>query len=353
MSLTKGNVKKILFTVGSLNQTTQMHAIASHLPEYDCYFSQFYSDNPIIQYFVSKGIADHTILSGQFKEKADTYLRQYHLKNDYAQSVYKNRYDLAVVCSDLLVPVSIRQTKSIWVQEGMTDPITPLSRIVKALDLPRYWAMNTSLNGTSNLCDIYCVASEGYKEHFQKLGTKDSKLVVTGMSNFDNVAALAYNNFLHRNYVLVATSDIRECMGFENRVAFIRKTVATANGRTLIFKLHPNEKKERAIREIKENTPPGTLIYTDGNINHMIYHCDELITQYSTVVYVGLALGKKVHSYFNMDELRKKTPIQNEGKSAAHIAEICRRYIEYPNSLSQFLKNELPSIEANYQKIAC
>lgn len=346
-------MKKILFTVGSLNQTTQMHAIASHLPEYDCYFSQFYSDNPIIQYFVSKGIANHTILSGQFKEKADSYLRQHQLKNDYAQSVYNNQYDLVVVCSDLLVPTSIRKTKSIWVQEGMTDPITPLSRIVKALDLPRYWAMNTSLNGTSNLCDIYCVASEGYKEHFQKLGTEDSKLVVTGMSNFDNVAALAYNNFPHRNYVLVATSDIRECLGFENRVAFIRKTVATANGRTLIFKLHPNEKKERAIREIKENTPPGTLIYTDGNINHMIYHCDELITQYSTVVYVGLALGKKVHSYFNMDELRKKTPIQNEGKSAAHIAEICRRYIEYPNSLQQFLKYELPSIEANYQKIAC
>ncbi len=353
MNLTKGNVKKILFTVGSLNQTTQMHAIASHLPEYDCYFSQFYSDNSIVQYFVNEGVADHTILSGQFKQKADDYLRQHQLKNDYAQNVYNNNYDLVVVCSDLLVPTSIRKTKSIWVQEGMTDPITPLSRIVKALDLPRYWAMNTSLNGTSNLCDIYCVASEGYKDHFKKLGTDESKLVVTGMSNFDNVATFAYNNFPHRNYVLVATSDIRECMGIENRPAFIRKTVEMANGRTLIFKLHPNEKKERAIREIKENAPSGTLIYTDGNINHMIYHCNELITQYSTVVYVGLALGKKVHSYFNMDELRKKTPIQNGGKSAAHIAEICRRYVEYNQSLSQFLGNELPAIETNQQRIAC
>lgn len=330
-----------------------MHAIASHLPEYDCYFSQFYSDDPLIRYFVTKGVADHTILGGQFRQNTDAYLRQHQLKNDYAQSVYNNHYDLAVVCSDLLVPNSIRKTKSIWVQEGMTDPITPLSRIVNALDLPRYWAMNTSLNGTSNLCDIYCVASEGYKEHFKKLGTEEAKLIVTGMVNFDHVASLAYNNFPHRHYVLVATSDIRECMGFDNRPAFIRRAVEIANGRTLIFKLHPNEKKERAIREIKEHAPAGTLIYTDGNINHMIYHCEELITQYSTVVYVGLALGKKVHSYFNMDELRKKTPIQNEGKSAAHIAEICRRYIEYPQSLSQFLENELPTIQANCQKIAC
>ncbi|MFM9838421.1 MAG: hypothetical protein ACKVOQ_09170 [Cyclobacteriaceae bacterium] len=346
-------MKKILFTVGSLNQVTQMHAIATHLPEYDCYFSQFYSDNPIVSLAVKAGVTDGTILGGQFRKRTEEYLAFHRLKNDYAQTVYNNHYDLSVVCSDLLVPKSIRATKSIWVQEGMTDPITSLSKIVKALDMPRYLAGNTSLNGTSNLCDIYCVASDGYREHFEKLGTDPSKIIVTGMPNFDNVKPFSSSDFQLRNFVLVATSDIRECYGSDDRPEFIRNCVTIANGRQLIFKLHPNEKKERAIREIKENAPADALIYTEGNINPMITHCEELITQYSTVVYIGLALNKKVHSYFNVEELKHKAPIQNGGRSAAHIAEICRTYIGHSGSLREFLHNQLPSFEAEYQKIAC
>jgi hypothetical protein len=194
-----------------------MHAIASHLSEYDCYFSQFYSDHPLIKWGVKKGLVDNTILGGEFKKRSDDYLAFHKLKNDYEQKVFNHTYDLVVVCSDLLVPKAIRTTKSIWVQEGMTDKITVLSKIAKALDLPRYLAGNTSLNGTSNLCDIYCAASEGYKNHFKSLGTDADKLVVTGMPNFDNVNELMYNNFQHRNFVLVATSDIRECMGRDDR----------------------------------------------------------------------------------------------------------------------------------------
>ena len=234
-----------------------MHAIASHLPEYDYYFSQFYSDNFILQSLVKAGVAGHTILSGGFKSSSDQYLEKHNLKNDYCQAAYNNQYDLAVVCSALLVPTSIWKTKTVWVQGGMTDRLTPWSKVVKAIDLPRYWAFNTSLNGTSNLCAIYCAASEGYKNHFQSLGTDTLKLIVTGMPNLDNVEALAYNNFHHRNFVLVATSDIRECMGFENRPGFIRHCVSTTNGRPLIFNIHPNEKKERAIRKIKETAPDG------------------------------------------------------------------------------------------------
>ncbi|MFM8913245.1 MAG: hypothetical protein ACKOE6_10080 [Flammeovirgaceae bacterium] len=345
-------MKKILFTVGSLNQVTQMHAIASHLPEYDCYFSQFYSDNKIIHEFVKRGGGSSTILGGQFRENTERYLAQHKLKNDYAQSVFDNQYDLAVVCSDLLVPKSIRSIKSVWVQEGMTDKITPWSKVVKTLNLPGYWAGNTSLNGTSNLCDIYCVASEGYREHFQSLGADGRKLMVTGMPNFDNVEALKFNSFPHRSFVLVATSDIRELMGADDRPEFIRQCVKIANGRQLIFKLHPNENKKRAIQEIHEFAP-NAWVYTDGNINEMIYHCEELITQFSTVVYIGIALGKKVHSYFNLEELKKKTPLQNGGRSAAHIAAICRRFVEYPSSKEKFLNEELPTIKAEYQKIAC
>jgi hypothetical protein len=346
-------VKKILFTVGSFNQVTQMHAISKHLPEYDCYFSQFYSENPIINLAIRTGATKTTILGGQFRKRSEEYLAFHRLKNDYAQKQFKNQYDLAVVCSDLLVPMSIRSTKSIWVQEGMTDPVTLLSKVVKAFDMPRYLAGNTSLNGTSNLCDIYCVASEGYREQFEKLGADHSKMVVTGMPNFDNIVPTTSSDFTHKNFVLVATSDIRECFGFDNRPKFIRNCVAIANGRPLIFKLHPNEKKERAIREIRENAPLDTVIYTEGNINNMIVHCEELITQYSTVVYIGLAMNKKVHSYFNLEELKRKAPIQNGGRSAQHIAEICRNYIEHRGTLREFLNHQLPSFEAEYQKIAC
>lgn len=346
-------MKKILFTIGSHNQTTQMHAIASMLPEYDCYFSQFYSDNILINFVIRLGLADTTILSGQFKRTADAYLETHHLKNDYAQGLYGNTYDLVVVCSDLLVPKAIRQTKSIWVQEGMTDRLSVWSKMVKRLDLPRYWAVGTSLNGTSGLCDIHCIASEGYREHFSSLGTPEDSLVVTGIPNFDNIDAQTTGEFPHRNYVLIATSDIRECMGFDNRPEFLRMATAIANGREMIFKLHPNEKVERAVHEIKQFAPPDSLIFTEGNINPMIAHCDELITQYSTVVYTGLALGKKVHSYFNIDDLRRKQPLQNGGTSAAQIAEICRRYIEYKGSRQTFLREEIPLATSQYQKIAC
>ncbi|HKC67135.1 MAG TPA: hypothetical protein VKG26_02815, partial [Bacteroidia bacterium] len=132
--------------------------------------------------------------------------------------------------------------------------------------------------------------------------------------------------------------DIRETMRSDDRVKFIKQSVEIANGRQLIFKLHPNEKKERAIAEIKRHTPANTLIFIDGNTNHMIANCDELITQYSTVVYVGIALGKKVYSYFDVEELNRLMPIQNNGESAKNIADICGNYIYYKGSGAAFLK---------------
>jgi hypothetical protein len=70
------------------------------------------------------------------------------------------------------------------------------------------------------------------------------------------------------------------------------------------------------------------LIYRTGNTNHMIANCAELITQYSTVVYVGLALGKKVHSYFKLSELMRLAPLQNGGNSALTIANICKGFLQ-------------------------
>ncbi len=331
--------KKIIFLIGSPNQTTQMHQISTHLSaDYDCYFSQVFANHFMIRGTVWLGLLNHTVMAGEFKVKADRYLAEHNLKNDYAAKNYNNTYDLVVACTDMIVPKIFHGTKTIWVQEGMIDELTLAARITKFFKLPRYFALGTSLNGASDMCDIYCAGSEGYKNHFSKMGTQRDKIVVTGIPNFDNLSQHQDNDFPHQDFVLVATSDIRECYRSDDRPKFIQQAVQIANGRKLIFKLHPNEIKERAIREIKENAPADTLILTEGNTNHMIANCSELITQFSTVVYVGIVLGKKVHSYFNLDELNSLVPVQNGGISAQNIAAIARGFVEYRGSGTNFLK---------------
>jgi hypothetical protein len=321
--------KKILFLTGSLNQTIQMHKIASHLsPAYDCYFSQLFDDGKAINLLMKTGLVERVILSDTYREKAENYYKQHGLQNDYRGEMRGNTYDLVVMCSDLVFPKKFRNTKTIFIQEGMTDPMTIWSKIVLSMGLPGYYAMSTALNGSSNLCDIYCVASQGYKDKFAAAGTDESKIIVTGMPNFDDMHSYFNNDVPHKNYVLAATSDIRELYGFENRKKFIKTCVKIAAGKQLIFKLHPNELKERAVSEIKKYAPKGTLVYTDGNANHMVANCDVLITQYSTLAYVGLELGKEVHSYFDIDELKSLVPMQNGGTSAQKIAAVCQAYLE-------------------------
>ncbi|MCS6904263.1 MAG: hypothetical protein RML72_01570 [Bacteroidia bacterium] len=330
---------KILFVIGSMNQTTQMHKIANELPECEHYFSQLYGDHFLIQWGIRNKLLEGTILGNKWKKITDEYLAAHNLKNDYRARQYNNKYDLVLMCSDLIMPKVARETKSIWIQEGMIDRATWGTYLVKALGLPRYLAFGTSLNGASNLCDIYCTASEGYRHRIAKWGTDLEKTIATGIPNFDNAAEFLNNNFPYKNYVLVCTSDIRETFDFENRPKFIRKCVKIAAGRPLIFKLHPNEKYERAKREIEKYAPAGTLIFQEGNTGEMIANCDVLITQWSSVAYIGLALGKEVHSFFNIEELKKLMPIQNGGKSAKIIANLCRQYLQYERNPQKFLKN--------------
>jgi hypothetical protein len=48
-----------------------------------------------------------------------------------------------------------------------------------------------------------------------------------------------------------------------------------------------------------------------------------LVTQYSSTVFVGLALGKECHSHWDLSELRRLMPIQN-GCAARNVAAVCR-----------------------------
>jgi hypothetical protein len=119
-----------------------------------------------------------------------------------------------------------------------------------------------------------------------------------------------------------------------------------ADGRKMIFKLHPNEKVERAVSEIRQVAGQDALIYTDGNANHMVANCQELITQFSTLVYVGIVLGKKVHSYFDVNELYRLVPQQNGGTSARKIAELCQGYMEFSGTGPDFLRQYRPAQKA-------
>ena len=216
-----------------------------------------------------------------------------------------------------------------FVQEGMTDPLNWWARLVqRATNFP-ILAIGTALNGMNNCCDLYCVASAGYAAHFARIGVSPEKLAVTGIPNFDDVARLRHNDFPHRGYVLVATSDMRETYRPDNRRRFIARAVAIAAGRPLIFKFHPNENMARATAEVEKWAPPGTRIFTSGHTEGMIANCAELITQYSTVAYVGLALGIPTHSYFDIEDLRRKLPWQNGGSSARRIADLCRQYVAF------------------------
>jgi hypothetical protein len=315
--------KKILFICGSVNQTTMLHAISSYLKDYDNYFTPYYT-NGILKLPLKLGLLNFSVLGGKLKKLTENYIKEHDLRMDYEGK--KNDYNLIVTCSDLMVQKNIKDKKVLLVQEGMTDPETLAYHIVKYLHLPRYYGGGTASTGLSDAYDIFCVASEGYKDLFVKKGCNPEKIRVTGIPNFDNSTENWKNEFPHKNYVLVCTSDSRETYKTENRKKFILKARAIAKSKQIIFKLHPNENVSRAKREIKK-WAPGSLVYTTGNTNHMIASCDVLITKYSSVVYVGMALGKEVHSLFNMEELKKLIPIQNEGTSAKKIANICELFL--------------------------
>lgn len=331
--------KKILFICGSLNQTTIMHQISQNLSnDYDCWFTPYYADD-FVKLYAKLGLINYTIVgNGSFRRQTLAYFNTHNLRVDNRGEKFNNEYQLVFTCSDLIVPKNIRNKKILLVQEGMTDPESFLYYLVKYLHFPR-WSASTSTTGMSNLYTYFCIASEGYRELFISKGSDPAKLVVTGIPNFDDVYQYLENDFPHRNYLLVATSDMRETLKYENRKKFIKRAVEIADGKQIIFKLHPNENVKRATKEINKYAP-GALIFTNGNTNHMIANCDILLTRYSSVVLIAKVLGKKVYSDLSEEELTRLAPIQNGGKSAESIARLGRCLIEDPAKNSEEIHNE-------------
>lgn len=317
-------MSRVLLVCGSLNQTTMMHKIGVELSRrHECVYTPFYADAPL-RLLKPVGLLDHTILAGRFRRVTEEYLRDHGLAVDDAGR--RGGYDLALTCSDLVVPKNLRRQPLVLVQEGMTDPETVVYHLVRKLNLPR-WIASTSTTGLSLAYDRFCIASEGYRQFFERKGVPSERLVVTGIPNYDDCVSFLTNDFPHRGYVLVATSDGRETFKRDDRKAFVDRAKSIAAGRPIVWKLHPNEDWDRARREIDE-WAPGSLVFTEGNTNHMIANCDVLVTEWSTVVYIGLALGKECHSYFDLGELTKLAPLQNGGRSAFHIAAVCEELLQ-------------------------
>jgi len=315
--------KRIFFICGSMNQTTQMHQISRHLDEYEHCFSPYYCDG-LDEIFRRLGLLEFTIIGDKLAKKCRKYLSDNNLTIDYQG---RNRpYDLVVTCSDVYIQKNIRNDKIVLVQEGITDAETVMFRIVKRFRFLPRWLAGTSATGLSDAYRVFCVASEGYRDFFVRKGVRPEKVVVTGIPNFDNCQRYCSNDFPYKNYVLVCTSPLREIFQGEDRDSFLQKAVEIAAGRRLIFKLHPNEKPQRAISEIHRYAPTA-MVFTSGSAEEMIANCDVLITRFSSTAFVGIALGKETYSDFNMDELRRLMPIQNNS-AALNIANVCRRFLE-------------------------
>jgi uncharacterized membrane protein YbhN (UPF0104 family) len=313
---------KVLFICGSLNQTTQMHQIARELADCDHGFTPYYCDGAL-EWLRRLRLLEFTILGFKLRARCLDYLERNDLPIDFEGRA--GGYDLVLTCSDLVVPRNVRGKPVVLVQEGMLDPATLGFRLCKRFSFLPLWIGGTSTTGLSGRYERFCVASDGYRDLFVANGVPVDRIVVTGIPNFDDCRRYLRNQFPHRNYVLVCSSDARETFKQDDRRRFIEKCLWTAKGRRLIFKLHPNEDAARATAEIKRWAPEA-LVYSHGSAEEMIANCDVLITQYSSTVFVGLALGKEVHSYFDVPELRRLMPVQN-GRAARNIAEASRELL--------------------------
>lgn len=334
--------KKILCLGGSLNQTSQLHLISQYLStDHDIYFSQVFGDGFFYKFMAESGISDNTVLgkNSSFNLKSLEYLKENNAKYDYRGNTLGIDYDLVIVSTDLVFPSSFKSKKTAWVQEGMIDPLKPSGKWIKRFHLPLYFTSDTSLNGTSNKADLYFAMSAGYKKYFNKHGTNANKILTTGVPNFDNIEELKHNDIELKDFVLVATSDIRELGGNEDRLDFIKQCLKIANGKKLIFKPHPNENINRAISEINMIAPNAEIL-TSKNLDFMIANCDTLITQFSSCVYLGLVLEKKVYSYFPIEELEANKPIQNKGTSAQIIAGILEKYLYFDGTGVDFINQD-------------
>jgi len=318
---------RALLIGGSINQTSQLHAVSRHLGDWDLRFTPFYGD-AFLTLLRRAGVIEMSVAGHKLRKRCLAYLNEHDLPLDLDGK--EGGYDIVLACSDAVLPGNVRGARTVVIQEGILDseagPGYWLARRFRFL--PR-WFAGTAMHGQSGAFDRFCAASPGYRDHFVSRGADAGRVVVTGIPNFDDCAAYARNDFPHRGYVLACTSDLRETFKADDRVGFLRRLDRLAAGRDVLVKLHPNEDSARARREVARIIPRAR-VFESGSAEHMIANCDVLVTQWSSTAFVGVALGKEVHSYFGLDALKRLCPIQNGGRSAWNIARVAHEVVGAP-----------------------
>jgi hypothetical protein len=323
--------RRALYVCGSINQTTMLSEVARFLPELEPRFTPYYGDG-LVGRLARNGLLEMSIAGHKRRRWCLDWLHDHRLPVDLDGQ--EGGYDLIVTSSDVVVPRNQRRRRGqevpllVGVQEGILDPERLFYWLCKLLPfLPRGLA-GTAFTGLSGHCDRFCCASEGYRQHMVSRGARADRLVVTGMPNFDDCERYRRNEFPHRGYVLVCTSDGRETLKLtDEREELIRRSLRLARGRPLFFKLHPNEDAARATQEILA-VAPHAKVFAKGSAEEMIANCEVLITEWSSVAFVGLALGKEVHSNWGKAQLERLLPVQNGGASARNIAAVCRALLD-------------------------
>jgi hypothetical protein len=133
-----------------MNQTTQMHQISEHLPEYEHSFSPYYCDGPT-EILRRLGLVEFTIAGNKLAGRCRGYLQNHDLPIDYQgkDGLY------------LFLPKNIRDNRIVLVQEGITDPESGVFHLVKHLRFLPLWLAGTS---TSGLSDAYRVFASRAKD---------------------------------------------------------------------------------------------------------------------------------------------------------------------------------------------
>ena len=174
---------RVLLVCGSLNQTTQMHQIARALPECATWFTPYYADGWLEQ-ARRLGLLEFTILGRKLRRRCLDYLTSAGLPVDVGGR--RGGYDLVVTCSDLTVPENQHERRVVLLQEGILDPPSFGLGLWRRFPLLPRWLGGTATTGLSRAYETFCVASEGYREHFVAMGVPDERVEVTGIPNFDD-----------------------------------------------------------------------------------------------------------------------------------------------------------------------
>lgn len=322
---------RVLFICGNRNHNTMMARIGAALPEVDAWYTPYFADDySALDLMRRAGLLEFIALGNEFTRECLDFLSARGLQVDHGAR--RGRYDLVLTCSDLLVQKRIAGPPLIGVQEGMIDPPLFWYRMRQRLPwlgLPR-WAAGTACTGLSGAYHRYCLASDGYRDDFIARGAPPERLVVTGLPNFDDFRSLVTPGHWIEGHVLACTSDGRETLRRDDRHRFIIWCRELARGRPLVFKFHPNEDMRRAAREV-EQWAPGARWIADGSGEELAANCEALVTEWSTLAYVGLVLGKESYSYRDLERHRRMAPLQH-GRGAQNIADVCRDALGLPRA---------------------